>query len=192
MFCLLSYGKISWFWPPIRLSMEIDLAFKECKSWYVEGSVGVVNIRDCRTHLFLVYQRAADDIKPNIRDYGGASTFHGSFLLIFSTEISPPPPSLLPPFLSAVNFVCGGQNLHLSQARPEKCYKLKKIISWCMASYFLPAVRVRQNYYSLWGEISQYFLLYSSLTYFPPWNIYWASCRERDMSKVSVVVNEWY
>lgn len=50
-----------------------------------------VNIRDCRTHLFLFYQRGAEDIKPNIKDYGGAFTFHGSFLLIFSTKLSLPP-----------------------------------------------------------------------------------------------------
>ena len=58
-----------------------------------EGA-GVVNIRDCRTHLFLFYQRGADDIKPNIKDYGVTFTFHGSFLLIFYTESSLPPPSL--------------------------------------------------------------------------------------------------
>ena len=95
---------------------------------------GVVNRRDCRTHLFLFYQRGADDIKPNIKDYGGAFTFHASFLLIFSTEISPPssfPPARLKTF-SAVD------RIYISASRTEKYYKLKKIISWCMGSYFLP------------------------------------------------------
>ena len=100
-------------------------------------SDGVVNIRDCRTHLFLFYQRGADDIKPNIKDYGVAFTFHGSFLLIFSTERSLLPPSLPSPLktLSAVD------RIYISVSQDWKYYKLNKIISWCMGSYFLPVSR---------------------------------------------------
>ena len=88
-------------------------------------SVDVVNVRDCRTHFFLLYQRGADDIKPNIKDYGLAFTFHGSFLLIFSTERSLLPPSLPSPLktLSAVD------RIYISASQDWKYYKLNKIIS---------------------------------------------------------------